>query len=233
MLLLVEMREVRCKLLAHHVVEAVDGRLRLPLISRIFRTQRLIGRGTRRQVRLGRRRVRVEEFLHALPIFVLHLFQLSERLGDSHGLVDLLEQHRGVGRGSAWETRLRHLYMKMLTLRVAPNVMNEVFASCAMAIVGENTDEINRMQLPDDRFVRNLRPELGMLHRSRHVKCIQTDATPYEGSEFAATIGKVTTERHGTRDLTLVGAYELSSQTAKVWRCNQPGPIAPPPDDVT
>ena len=137
----------------------------------------------------------------------------------------------------------------MLTLRVAPNVMNEVFASCAMAIVGENTDEINRMQLPDDRFVRNLRPELGMLHRcvtslavgSGEVKCIQTDATPYEGSEFAATIGKVTTERHGTRDLTLVGAYELSSQAAKVHGrfkirklpCNQPGPIAPPPDDVT
>ena len=71
---------------------------------------------------------------------------------------------KGAGRGRRHSDKLRKIYMKLLTLYVPPNAINEVFATIAVAICGEHCEQAG-MELPDDAFCRGLRMELGAIHR--------------------------------------------------------------------
>ena len=40
----------------------------------------------------------------------------------------------------------------------------EIVASVVYAVLAEFPDELKKMELPSDRFARNMRPELGAMH---------------------------------------------------------------------
>ena len=71
---------------------------------------------------------------------------------------------KGAGRGRRHSNELRKIYMKLLTLFVPPNSLNEVFATVAVAIAGDYLEH-EGMELPDDAFCRGLRAELAAVHR--------------------------------------------------------------------
>jgi membrane protein involved in colicin uptake len=88
------------------------------------------------------------------------------RLIAAHGNIFVPRRARGngAGRGRRHSNALRKVYMKLLTLFVPPNSLNEVFATVACAIAGDFLER-EGMELPDDAFCRGLRAELAAVHR--------------------------------------------------------------------
>ena len=59
--------------------------------------------------------------------------------------------------------------MKFLERRVAPSAVTELIASVVLYVapwVGTDDDDDAEMELPDERFVRGMRSELGVLGRA-------------------------------------------------------------------
>ena len=132
----------------------------------------------------------------------------------------------GSSRGMHHDERTRLLYAKLLTLRGPPSELGEIVASCAYAILAEFPDVLATMKLPSDRFCRLMRPELGVLHRmvsaitvgEGELLCIANDASPQDGRELGATVGRVRSVVKGEsviRQTSLAGCYEMSDFTAK------------------
>ena len=99
---------------------------------------------------------------------------------------------KGAGRGRPHSDALRKIYMKLLTLFVPPNSLNEVFATVAVAIAGDLCDS-DGMELPDEAFCRSLRTELAAAHRltcgltfalAKWLRRLETDCSPLNQKEM-------------------------------------------------
>lgn len=132
---------------------------------------------------------------------------------------------QGAGRGRPHDEMTRLLYGKLLTLRAPPSELAEIVASVVYAVLAEFPDELKKMELPSDRFARNMRPELGAMHSMISALTVGAgelvawvnDASPLDGRELGATVARVKSivnEKIVLRHCHMAGAYETADATA-------------------